>query len=290
VCNVKVYLKIIRIEDPEYRFLSIYLSQLITYMKFKAPNLVEYMRSTSKMSGTPIDFGEFLDDFNKKTGFADNWSLMTFVIDATTLSYPFINKTASEITGHPIEALREGGIEFVSSKFRIPDRFVREIMSVQIGFLQDSKDIELENIRITQCYPIVDQNDEIRYITQQHGITHRTEDGFPLGFQGIGWGIKHIPKEIKIYQQIELFETDTKKWNTARYIEFYPEIDDNKLLSRREVEILKNISAGLNSTQIADKLHISLHTVNTHRKNMIRRTNSQNTADLLRYGVFHGLL
>ncbi|GAB4044245.1 response regulator transcription factor [Spirosoma litoris] len=72
--------------------------------------------------------------------------------------------------------------------------------------------------------------------------------------------------------------------------EYFPDIDPDKLLSKREIEILKWAIEGYSSKQIADKLFLSFNTVNTHRRNMLRKTNSQNSMDLLRYAIQHGLL
>lgn len=48
-------------------------------------------------------------------------------------------------------------------------------------------------------------------------------------------------------------------------------------ISQREAEILKMISQGLNSQQIADGLFISRHTVNTHRKNILKKLQVNST-------------
>ena len=42
-------------------------------------------------------------------------------------------------------------------------------------------------------------------------------------------------------------------------------------ISQREAEILQMISEGLSSLEIAKQLFISPHTVNTHRKNILRK-------------------
>lgn len=52
-------------------------------------------------------------------------------------------------------------------------------------------------------------------------------------------------------------------------------------LSDRELEILKLVSEGYNSKQIADKIFLSEFTVNTHRRNMLRKTNQPNVAALI---------
>lgn len=60
-------------------------------------------------------------------------------------------------------------------------------------------------------------------------------------------------------------------------------------LSVREKEILHLISEGNISKQIANKLHLSVHTVNTHRQNIIKKMNVTNTAEAIRIGTRRGL-
>ena len=57
------------------------------------------------------------------------------------------------------------------------------------------------------------------------------------------------------------------------------------ILSRREKEVLENIAEGLTNPQIAEKLFISLHTVDTHRKNILTKFNVNNTAALIKLAV-----
>jgi DNA-binding CsgD family transcriptional regulator len=60
--------------------------------------------------------------------------------------------------------------------------------------------------------------------------------------------------------------------------------------SDREFEILQLISVGLDSEQIAKKLHLSLNTVNTHRRNMLKKTNKINTHDIVIDFMERGIL
>jgi two-component system nitrate/nitrite response regulator NarL len=57
------------------------------------------------------------------------------------------------------------------------------------------------------------------------------------------------------------------------------------LLSKREQEILRLISAGKTSHEIADQLFIGKSTVDTHRKNMIRKLGLSGAGELLRYAL-----
>lgn len=55
------------------------------------------------------------------------------------------------------------------------------------------------------------------------------------------------------------------------------------ILSDREIEILKLVAEGFSSKQVADKLFLSELTVNTHRRNMLKKTNQPNVAALVSY-------
>lgn len=61
-------------------------------------------------------------------------------------------------------------------------------------------------------------------------------------------------------------------------------------LTKREKEILKHIADGLTNLQIAERLFISIDTVDTHRKNLHTKLNVKNTAMLIRFAVEHNLL
>ena len=61
-------------------------------------------------------------------------------------------------------------------------------------------------------------------------------------------------------------------------------------LTGREKEILRLISFEYNSQEIADKLHVSFHTVETHRSNLISKAGAKNSAGLIRWAMENGLL
>ncbi|WP_134088712.1 response regulator transcription factor [Olivibacter sp. XZL3] len=61
-------------------------------------------------------------------------------------------------------------------------------------------------------------------------------------------------------------------------------------LSKREKEIISLIAEGKSSCHISDVLFISIHTVNNHRKNIIRKLNITSLAELIRFAVAFGLI
>ena len=61
-------------------------------------------------------------------------------------------------------------------------------------------------------------------------------------------------------------------------------------ISERELEILQLVAQGLTTKQIAEKIHLSFHTVMTHRKNMMSKLGINNTAGLIIYAVRENLI
>jgi DNA-binding NarL/FixJ family response regulator len=61
-------------------------------------------------------------------------------------------------------------------------------------------------------------------------------------------------------------------------------------LSGRELEVLKLIAEGLTNQEIADTLFTSKRTIETHRQNIIEKTQAKNTAALIRYAMSQGLI
>jgi DNA-binding CsgD family transcriptional regulator len=62
------------------------------------------------------------------------------------------------------------------------------------------------------------------------------------------------------------------------------------VLSDREFEIVKLVHLGLNSEQIAEKLFLSKHTINTHRNNILIKTGKAHISDLIYELKERGLL
>ena len=53
------------------------------------------------------------------------------------------------------------------------------------------------------------------------------------------------------------------------------------IFSSREFEIIRLIESGLSTEEIANKLFLSVHTVNTHRRNILEKSGKQTIADLI---------
>jgi DNA-binding NarL/FixJ family response regulator len=60
-------------------------------------------------------------------------------------------------------------------------------------------------------------------------------------------------------------------------------------LTKRELELLQFIKQNYTNQQMADHLHLSIYTVETHRKNIMQKLNLKNPVELTRFILQHNL-
>lgn len=61
--------------------------------------------------------------------------------------------------------------------------------------------------------------------------------------------------------------------------------DDDDALSARQIEILKLWGESYSNQEIADKLFISVRTVETHKNHIMQKLNLKSTVDLVKYAI-----
>lgn len=81
---------------------------------------------------------------------------------------------------------------------------------------------------------------------------------------------------------IDELKTAIERLETVKIVNDIPKLNGfYKILSRREIEILELVMQGKTSKEIGDYLFISKTTVDTHRRNILEKTGTKSTADLM---------
>lgn len=99
-------------------------------------------------------------------------------------------------------------------------------------------------------------------------LKNSDDDEVAKAIQDVYYGKDYFSKEA----QAELIESYRKK-DDPSYAELTP----------REIDILKLVCEELSSQEIADRLCISVHTAETHRRNLLSKTNCKNSVGLVKY-------
>ena len=88
-----------------------------------------------------------------------------------------------------------------------------------------------------------------------------------------------------IYSNGELIDILTKSLNTLSLTK----IKNTVTLTARESEVLGLIGQGFQSSEIAELLQLSKSTIETHRKNIIKKLKISRHGKLLEYAIFNNL-
>jgi DNA-binding NarL/FixJ family response regulator len=98
-----------------------------------------------------------------------------------------------------------------------------------------------------------------------------------------GYVLKNATKE----ELLEAIETVMKgklflSMDAAQSLRSAADKPDMPVVTRREKEVLELIATGCTNAEIAERLFVSVSTIDTHRKNLLEKFNVRNTASLVR--------
>ncbi len=143
----------------------------------------------------------------------------------------------------------------------------------------------LEKTEIRKFRYVLDYNLSHINGTSKRALVHTkpigfNSDGFPEVFMTIACPISHL----KTDQTVMAMQVMDGKWFEIHYYkpdgEKLPEIG---FLTEREAQVLNLLSLSLDSQAIAEKLSLSVHTVATHRRNILQKFKLNDTVSVVSY-------
>ncbi len=106
-----------------------------------------------------------------------------------------------------------------------------------------------------------------------------------------GYVLKKYARQ-ELFRAIDTVMDDRQYWSpeACKAILTEPSPPAQPQLTAREIEILQLLTKELTSKEISQQIFISERTVETHRKNLLRKTGSSNTVGLIKYAYTHKLI
>ncbi len=111
----------------------------------------------------------------------------------------------------------------------------------------------------------------------------------------VGYLLKNAGKDetIRAIKAVYNGETYYSSEVSSKLLAHINQLNKNKTgvrLTKRETEILQLIAEEYSNPEIAEKLFISIRTVDTHRRNLLEKLGAKNTAGLVKHAIKIGLL
>ncbi|MBS1510006.1 MAG: response regulator transcription factor [Bacteroidetes bacterium] len=120
-------------------------------------------------------------------------------------------------------------------------------------------------------------------------VNQMIEDADIAGYVLKNIGKKELIEALEKISQGGIYFSDAVLHEMTRATELKKETDEAHL-TMREIEIVKLIEKEYNNKQIAETLFLSERTVETHRKNIFRKTKTSGVIGLIKYAYEHKLI
>ena len=153
--------------------------------------------------------------------------------------------------------------------------------------LSDESGIELTK-QIKQRYPSV----KVIALTMFGEIEYFNEmfDAGAVGFLLKNTDVQELQRAVMNVMNEETYFAKEFLGYLSLKIKKSGQTISNINLSERELEVLKLICEGYNNNEIGEKLFISTHTVDGHRRNLILKTGVKNAPNLVMFALKNGLI
>ena len=260
----------------------------------------------SKIDSTYFDF---LDDMKKFTdrGVTDANEIMSqfvprsnlndiypaellFLVDYAKHSFLVISNSNSFL-GYTTQYLMDAGPSFLYG-IRHPGDFKvfnNKIFPLNMSFIKKHLcDDDIGSYIFTTNYRLKSLEGNWLSISQRSRYIKSSSDGTPLVSIDSLSDISNFKKNSEIVNIIEKVMGPQKL--TKIQVDTFSPDEQEYPISKREINVLRCICDGMSSKQIAEKLNISIHTINNHRKNMLGKTNCKNLSELAARAIRTGIL
>jgi DNA-binding NarL/FixJ family response regulator len=201
------------------------------------------------------------------------------IVDDQVIILNGLQKILAEADHINVSALYNSGNELLEGlEVNLPDVLLLDIQ------MPDKSGIDLAGI-ISKKYPSV----KMIALTNVDVLTQMKQ---MLQKGCLGYLLKDVSPEILV-SAIETVYGGEQFLNENLKIQLLNSLsgqDNKQIITRREKEILKLILEENTNQDIANKLFLSLRTVENHRNNLLQKLNVKNTAGLVKIALQEGLV
>ena len=254
---------------------------------------IKYLQGLEALKAEPehsFDFEKSLRAHPVLKSLVESSPSLSFILDYRTGKYYHFSSNALQVSGQKKESFLTEGIALAIDIHNKEDGriYYNSIFEKRLKFMQSLKPDDHSFYFYQHNFRLISKDKKQKTLLQEYQVVKADAKGNPLVIMGFCTDISHIKTDTRITDAVILRKPGEMPV-PVEITYYYPRAEEG-LLTNKELEILKWILEGLNSKEIADKLHISTHTVRTHRKHMHEKTNAKNIADLLRHALGNGLI
>lgn len=215
-----------------------------------------------------------------------------YVLDYRTGAYCFFTENVNRILGHSYSDLMRYGLELTLDSYHPQDLslFNNQIFSDRLEILRSLPPSQHKDYVFTYTFRFKDGKGGYNNVMQRNCFIQSDNQGNPLISMGMVINVTHQVNPGIVRQTVEKLSITPDLPAELLLQKQYFLDEKERVFSHREMEILNYTADGLSYKEIAARLFIAEGTVIQHRKNMLRKANAKNVAELVAIAVRKGYL
>lgn len=214
-----------------------------------------------------------------------------YLLDYTTGKYLIMSNSSQMLLGYKPNVFMDNGIGFTINSYHKDDLqlYNEKMFPDRLEILKAIAPDEHRNYVFSYSFRLKNSKGKYVNLLQRNCFVKSASNGMPLLSLGMVINVEHFKKENPVIQLVEKINAEDNSCEPV-YKKVYYLKEEEQLISKREKEILLWMAEGLTSSEIANKLFISEHTVINHRKNMLLKYGVNNVAALIAYALRNNII
>ncbi len=210
------------------------------------------------------------------------------ISDYQTQEYLYFNETTSkELTGYSGKEFKQKGMAFFRSRVHPDDmnEIANNSFSKLIASLHKFTIEEIKQCKISYTFRFKRKDNVWIKFLQHSIILEINEEKNPLLLLSTSQDITQYKKDDATTFNISHYDCESGILSIITQ-----HLNCCSLTSERENEIIRYITAGTKTKEIACKMCLSIYTIRAHKRNIYEKTKTKNIAELINYAFANGII
>jgi DNA-binding CsgD family transcriptional regulator len=239
----------------------------------------------SRVTGKPTadDLQVQLDLYKKLLNFFQVGDYYYFIFNLQTHEFDFVSKEVETLLDYQPQQVT---IPLFFEIMHPDDRpWFLAFEEKTAGFLTGLPLEKLMKYKVRYDFRIKKNNGSYIRVLHQVAVIQHDQNGGILRTLGVHTDISHLKFDGKPVLSYIGMDGEPSYLNIDIKNNY---LESKEPLTRREKDVLRHLIEGKLSKEICDILHISKQTVDSHRKNMLRKNNLNNSSELIAKAIRKG--
>lgn len=243
---------------------------------YSKKNLKEYINEAKTFleSEKIPGFEKYLEAIYNENPVFGHLDSVLFIADLRLNKIVYVSSNAKDIEGYEADELtRLSATEYMEMMHpNDSDMVVNRVFVDGMSFTADHPEIPFDKFKVSFNYRLKQKDGTYKMLMQQFSYMMVDKDNNPLMLMGTVSDISDFYNKNEIFCRI-IKQNHKGKWEKV-FERFYKTEDDvhqDIPLSPKEIELIRFIEKGLTSKEIAHLTNRSIETVNSQRKNILKK-------------------